>query len=62
MANDVSFHRAMSHLRKGGLHRALNVPENEDIPKDKIAKAANSSNPHLKKMAQMAENMSHWNK
>lgn len=48
------------HLAKGGLHRALGVPEGENIPKEKIEKAKNSDNPHLAKMANLAETMSHW--
>jgi len=43
---------------KGGLHRALGVPEDEKIPKDKLNKAANSKDSHLKHMAQAAKNAS----
>lgn len=55
-----SLHRALAHLNKGGLHRALHVPEGETIPKEKIAAAKNSPNTHLSKMANMADVMSHW--
>jgi hypothetical protein len=55
--HNVSLYRAMHHLRKGGLHRALGVPEDEKIPQDKLDKAAHSSNPHLMHMANMAKTM-----
>jgi len=63
MAEDtihLSHHRALIHLNKGGLHRALGVKEGEKIPADKLAKAKNSSNPHLKKMAEFASTMEGW--
>ena len=34
---------------KGALHRALGVPEGEKIPAKKMAKAAKSKNPKIKK-------------
>lgn len=46
--------RAFAH-NKGGLHRALHVPEGKTIPKAKVAKAAEAGG-HLGKMAQAAEN------
>jgi hypothetical protein len=55
--HDVSLYRAMSHLRRGGLHRALHVPENETIPEAKIAAARNSSNSHIAHMANFAHTM-----
>lgn len=60
--SDVSFHRAMHHLNHGGLHRALGIPEDQDIPKDRIAAAKGSTNPHVRVMATLAQNMSHWGK
>lgn len=60
--SDISFHRAMHHLHHGGLHRALGIPEDQDIPKDRIAAAKGSTNPHVKVMATLAQNMSHWGK
>lgn len=60
--SDVSFHRAMHHLHHGGLHRALGIPEDQDIPKDRIAAAKGSTNPHVRVMATLAQNMSHWGK
>lgn len=59
---EASFYRSMHSLRKGGLHDALHIPKDENIPKERIATAKNSSNDHVKKMAIMADNMSHWGK
>jgi hypothetical protein len=56
--HNVSLYRALHHLRAGGLHRALHVPENEKIPADKLAKARASSNTHLSHMANFAHTMS----
>lgn len=56
----LSKHRVVMHLNKGGLHRALGVPESETIPKDKVEAATRSSNPHVAAMAHLAQNMSHW--
>jgi hypothetical protein len=56
-----SLHRALASMNKGGLHRALGVPEGQTIPADKMAKAKNSSNPHVAKMAHFAETMAGWN-
>ena len=39
---------------KGALHRSLGVPEGETIPAAKLAKAAHSSNPTIRKRAQLA--------
>ena len=41
----------------GALHRALGVPEGEKIPAKKMAKAAKSSNPHMKKMVALAHTL-----
>lgn len=57
-----SLHRALAHLNKGGLHRALDVPEGKPIPADKLASARNSENPHVAKMAQFAHTMEGWKK
>lgn len=43
---------------KGGLHKALHVPQGEKIPKSKIAAATHSDNPHTRHMAQFAKNVS----
>ncbi len=60
--HDVSLHRALSHLNKGGLHRALGIDPDKDIPKDKLASAMKSDNPHLQHMALMAHTMESWHK
>ena len=44
---------------KGGLHRALKVPQGDIIPKAKINKAEHSDNPSLAKKARLAETLSH---
>ncbi len=42
---------------KGGLHRALHVPEGEPIPPYKLAEALHSKNQHTRKMAGFAKSM-----
>lgn len=56
--HNVSLYRAMHHLRKGGLHRALHVPIGEKIPAAKLASARNSKNEHVAHMANFAHTMS----
>jgi hypothetical protein len=56
----LSKHRVIMHLHKGGLHRALGVPEGETIPPAKMEKALNSKNPHVKAMANLAHTMAGW--
>ena len=60
--HNVSLYRAMHHLRKGGLHRALHVPEGEKIPAAKLEAARNSKNEHVKHMANFAHTMSGFKK
>jgi hypothetical protein len=55
--HNVSLYRVLHHLNRGGLHRALKVPEGTPIPAAKLAAAKNSSNEHLQKMAQFASTM-----
>jgi len=55
--HNVSLYRAMHHLNKGGLHRALGVPEGEKIPAAKLESAKNSSNEHVAHMANFAATM-----
>jgi hypothetical protein len=62
MAHNVSLYRAMHHLNKGGLHRALHVPEDENIPAEKLEKARNSKNPHVQHMAAFAHTMGGFSK
>jgi hypothetical protein len=56
-AEHVSLYRALHHLKLGGLHRALGVPESENIPEEKIEQAKHSDNQHLAHMANMAHTM-----
>jgi len=53
----MSDKRWMEKLKKGGLHRALGVPEGQPIPESKMKKAAHSRSGHVKKMVQAAKNM-----
>lgn len=48
------------HLKEGGLHQALGVPEGQKIPMAKKEQAARSSNEHVREMGQMAVNMAGW--
>lgn len=41
----------------GALHRALGVALGQKIPAAKMAQAANSNDPHMRKMATYARNM-----
>lgn len=59
-AKNPSLYRAMHHLRKGGLHRALHIPADQTIPADRLEKAKNSKNSHVQHMANMAETMKHF--
>lgn len=56
----TSFARSMHHLHKGGLHRALGIPEGQKIPMAKVEAAKNSKNPHVRSMATLAKNMAGW--
>lgn len=56
----LSHHRVVMHLHKGGLHRALGIPEDQDIPKDRVAAATHSTNPHVAAMAHLAQTMAKW--
>jgi hypothetical protein len=58
----LSHHRVVMHLHKGGLHRALGIPEGDKIPEDKIQAAMNSKNEHVAKMASLAHTMAGWKK
>ena len=43
---------------KGKLHRELHVPQGEKIPAKKMAKAAKSSNPRMRKQVNLARTLS----
>lgn len=44
-------------MKKGKLHKELNVPEGKKIPAKKMDKALHSKNPTVKKEAVLAKNM-----
>jgi hypothetical protein len=60
--HDVSLYRAMHGLRKGNLHRALGVSEDETIPAEKLEAARNSKNSHVAHMANFAHTMGGFKK
>lgn len=47
---------------KGALHRALHVPEGQKIPAKKLAKAAHSDNPTMRKRAALAKTLGKMHK
>ena len=49
--------KAVNPKTKGDLHKALRVPQDETIPKSRIAQAIHSTDPHLRHMAQFAKNV-----
>jgi hypothetical protein len=55
-----SFTRAMHHLKHGALHRHFGVSEDKPLTQAQKEEAANSSNPHLRKMGQFALNAAKW--
>ena len=59
--HNTSLYRAMHHLRKGGLHRALGVPEGESIPEEKLAVHENDSE-HMKHMKNFARTLKGFHK
>lgn len=61
MAEHTSAYRAAHHLRKGGLHRALGISEDEPIPAEKLEAARHSKNEHVMHMANFAHTMKGWN-
>lgn len=56
------FHRAMSHLNHGGLHRALGVAEDKPLTMEQKEKAAHSDNKHTAAMGRLAVAMHGWGK
>lgn len=48
--------------RKGALHRNLGVPEGKKIPAKKLAKAAKSGSPTVKREAALARTLSKMRK
>jgi hypothetical protein len=49
-------------IKKGGLHDSLGIPEDESIPMEKKEAALKSKSPLVRKQAQLAINMSKWDK
>ena len=47
---------------KGMLHRALNIPEDEKIPEERLIEAKNSKDAHIRIMANYALNARHRGK
>jgi hypothetical protein len=62
MRKNVSLYRAIHHLHRGGLHRALGVPEGEKIPAEKLEQARHSSNEHIRHMANFAHTLEGFKK
>jgi hypothetical protein len=52
--------KAIKH--PGALHRALHVPEGEDIPHKKLAKAEHAKNPHIRREADFARELEGFHK
>lgn len=50
--------KALPKSSKGKLHRELGVPEGEKIPAKKLAKAAKSSSPKIRKQVALAKTLS----
>lgn len=44
-------------INKGGLHRALHISPDKKIPQNRLDQTEHSRNPHMRKMAQFAENV-----
>jgi hypothetical protein len=60
--HNPSLYRAMHHLRKGGLHAALHIPQDENIPAERLEAATHSKNSHVQHMANMAKTMKGFKK
>jgi hypothetical protein len=60
--HNVSLYRALHHLRKGGLHKALGVASGDKISDSKLKEGLNSDNEHVRKMSNFAKTMSGFKK
>jgi hypothetical protein len=47
-----------THMKKGALHKELNVKPGEKIPQSKLTKALHSTNPKMRKQANLARTLS----
>lgn len=56
MAKNHWIAKAIKH--PGALHRELHVPEGKKIPAKKMAKAAKSSNPKIRRQVNLARTLS----
>lgn len=50
-------HAVLTHLNKGGLHRALGVPPGQKIPAEKMEQALHSKDEHVRRMALFARTL-----
>lgn len=57
-----SLYRAMHNLRRGGLHAALGISQDETIPEKKLEAAKHSSSEHIRHMANFAATMKGFSK
>jgi hypothetical protein len=48
---------ANAQIRKGALHRALGIPQGQKIPQSALDRAKHSKDPHLRRMAHLAETL-----
>jgi hypothetical protein len=46
---------------QGALHRALGIPEDKPIPESKLEQAQRSRDPHIRRMAHLAETLTGLN-
>lgn len=46
-------------MNRGGLHRALGVPEDKNIPPEKMEEAKHSKNFHIRHMAAFTHTLEH---
>lgn len=53
---------AIDPAKKGALHKALGVPADKKIPEKKLEKAEHSKNSTIKKEANLARTLKHFNR
>ncbi len=58
MATKKWIQKALPPSSKGKLHRELKVPAGKKIPQSKMTKALHSSNPKMRKQANLAKTLS----
>jgi hypothetical protein len=62
MASKKWIQKAIPKSSKGALHRELGVPGGKKIPEKKMAKAAKSENPKVRKQVALARTLSKMKK